>query len=112
MNRNLFEFVSIDAPKASNDWFELSTVQRKEIIYKFITSDIRYSTTLILAEARPDGQIVLNLNDSVGVSERCDLLLDFETLLKGSVDPAITIWLEPIGDKSTLRRLRGIEVKQ
>ena len=31
--------------------------------------------------------------------------------MKESVDNAITIWLEPVGDKSKLRNLRGIKIK-
>lgn len=112
MNRDLFEFVSSETPTSSNDWLGLLPMNRQEIIREFIASDPRYSATLSLVDARPDGQVVLNLNETVGVSERCDLLLDFEMLLKAGVDPAVTIWLEPIGDKSTLRRLRGIEVKK
>ena len=32
-------------------------------------------------------------------------------LLKNSIEKSITIWLEPVGDKSKLRMLRGIEIK-
>ena len=39
-------------------------------------------------------------------------LLDLEELLKENVDLGITIWLEPLGDKNSLRNLRGIEVKK
>ena len=28
-----------------------------------------------------------------------------------SIDNGITVWLEPVGDKSKLRNLRGIEIK-
>ena len=39
------------------------------------------------------------------------MLLDFEEELKKSIDQGITIWLEPVGDKSKLRNLRGITIK-
>ena len=34
-----------------------------------------------------------------------------EGLLKSKIDQGITIWLEPVGDKSKLRNLRGITFK-
>jgi hypothetical protein len=62
--------------------------------------------------AKADGQLVLRLNESLGASKRGTLLLDFEEELKKCVDQGLTVWLEPIGDKSSLRKLRGIEVKK
>ena len=38
-------------------------------------------------------------------------MLDFEESLKKNIDRGITIWLEPVGDKSKLRNLRGVEIK-
>ena len=38
------------------------------------------------------------------------LLLDIEEILKKTVDEGITVWLEAVGDKSKLRKLRGIEI--
>ena len=31
--------------------------------------------------------------------------------MKADIDEGITLWLEPVGDKSKLRNLRGIELK-
>jgi hypothetical protein len=31
--------------------------------------------------------------------------------LKAHIDDALTVWLEPLGDRNSLRNLRGIEVK-
>ena len=36
---------------------------------------------------------------------------DLEAFLKESIDPGLVVWLEPLGDRSSLRNLRGIEVK-
>ena len=47
----------------------------------------------------------------IKASERGILLLDLEQLLKNKIDQGITIWLEPVGDKSKLRNLRGIKIK-
>ena len=37
-------------------------------------------------------------------------LLDFEEWIKKMLDTGISIWHVPIGDKNSLRNLRGIEV--
>ncbi len=111
MNKDLFVWVSADSPQPSKAWLALSPLQRGAAIRKCMDSDVRYAEALTFVDGRSDGQVILNLHAGIEVSTRCDLLLDFEELLKESVDPAITVWLEPIGDKSTLRRLRGIEVK-
>ena len=39
------------------------------------------------------------------------MLLELEEKLKKELDEGITIWLEPVGDKSKLRNLRGINIK-
>ena len=112
MNKDLFACVSADSPQPSKLWLAWSPLERGAAIRKCMDSDDRYAEALTFVEARPDGQVILNLHAGVEVSARCDLLLDFEELLKEKVDPSNTVWLEPIGDKSTLRRLRGIEVRQ
>ena len=58
-----------------------------------------------------DGQVIVNLLESLSADKRGPLLLDLEELLKGSVDPGLVVWLESLGDRSSLRNLRGIEVK-
>ena len=37
-------------------------------------------------------------------------MLDLEAVLKNELDNGITIWHIPIGDKNSLRNLRGIEI--
>ena len=39
------------------------------------------------------------------------MLLDLEEKLKNEIDLGITVWCEPVGDKSKLRNLRGIKIK-
>ena len=52
-----------------------------------------------------------NVEKNILPNIRGPLLLDLETSLKNSIEKCITIWLEPVGDKSKLRKLRGIEIK-
>ena len=39
-------------------------------------------------------------------------LKKLEQKLKSNIDVGITIWCEPVGDKSKLRNLRGIKFKK
>ena len=102
MNKDLFAWVSVDSPQPSKVWQAWSPMERGAAIRKCMDSDHRYAEALTLVEARADGQVILNLHAGVEVSARCDLLLDFEELLKEKVDPANTVWLEPIGDNHRL----------
>ena len=60
-------------------------------------------------QAPNNGQIVLKIERAIPANERGLLLLELEERLKSSVDKGITVWCEPIGDKSKLRNLRGIK---
>ena len=62
-------------------------------------------------ETPDDGQIVFKIQKSITSSKRGIMLLELESKLKENIDNALTVWLEPVGDKSKLRNLRGIKIK-
>jgi hypothetical protein len=66
---------------------------------------------VVIAAAKEDGQIIVNLTEPLSAGKRGQLLLDLEAFLKESIDPSLAVWLEPLGDRNSLRNLRGIEVK-
>ena len=37
--------------------------------------------------------------------------VELEEKIKYNIDRGITIWCEPVGDKSALRKLRGVKIK-
>ena len=39
------------------------------------------------------------------------MLLNFEKKIKNDIDKCLTVWCDPVGDKSKLRNLRGIKLK-
>jgi hypothetical protein len=43
---------------------------------------------------------------------RGTLLMDLEDRLRHKVSPALVVWHEAMGDRSSLRNLRGIEIKR
>ena len=61
-------------------------------------------------EAPKNGHVVLKIEKIIPANQRGILLLELEKKLKLTVDEGITIWCEPVGDKSKLRKLRGVEI--
>jgi len=58
-----------------------------------------------------NGHVVVSLKKPLSASERGTLLLDLEGYLKANVDSGITVWLAPLGDRNSLRHLRGMVMK-
>jgi hypothetical protein len=69
------------------------------------------SNTLIAVDTKMDGQVIIRLQESIAADKRGTLLLDLEAFLKEKIDQGLVVWLEPFGDRSSLRNLRGIEVR-
>ena len=70
-----------------------------------------YSRAVEVVDAKENGYIIVRLTKPLLAAERGTLLLDIEEHLKKTVDLGLTVWLDPTGDKSSLRNLRGIEIK-
>ena len=79
---------------------------------KIIDLNESFASIVVVSEANVDGHVVVQLLLPMGPDKRGTILLDLEHELKESVDQGLTVWLEPLGDKSSLRNLRGIEVKK
>jgi len=95
-------------PKTGKGWIKLSTKQRVDLIQNQLNSDEIYKGIEIV-KVPDDGQVVLKINKSIPANERGLYLLKIEEIFKLNIDNGITIWLEPVGDKSKLRQLRGIK---
>ena len=99
-----------DSPKTQTRWRNLYEKDRIKIIYEVLNQDKKYESFEII-KAEEKGHVTLRIEKSIQASERGILLLKLEEYLKKTIDQGITIWLEPVGDKSKLRNLRGIEIK-
>lgn len=111
MNNSL-SYANAETPTPHAAWRQLNASARLELANQFVASHAAFSgKTLEVIEAKPDGQVIVHLNKHLPADQRGTLLLDLEEYLKASIDAAIVIWLEPLGDKNSLRVLRGIEVK-
>jgi hypothetical protein len=58
-----------------------------------------------------DCKVILKLTKELSASLRGQILLDIEDYLKENLDPGITVWLAPLGDRNSLRHLRGMVMK-
>ncbi|MDA8855611.1 hypothetical protein N9I82_00620 [Alphaproteobacteria bacterium] len=94
----------------TKDWVTISEGERKELVNDYLQNNDGYNG-IIVERASDNGHVVLRIEHGISASERGLFLLDLEEKLKQSVDIGVTIWLEPVGDKSKLRQLRGVEVK-
>ncbi len=99
-----------NSPKPSKNWIELPESKRIKKIHEILLSDPKYKHFEII-RAEENGYVILRIENSIEAKIRGVLLLELEEILKNSIDHGITIWLEPVGDKSKLRNLRGIEIK-
>jgi precorrin-3B methylase len=104
-------YANDDAFAPTKKWSEANDEDRlicvKEILEK---NKKKFNSKIEILEAKIDGQIIVNFIEPVGSASRGTILLDLEELLKSKVDVGLTVWLEPLGDKNSLRNLRGIEV--
>ena len=100
----------LDSPAVSENWKLMKENDRIDQIKKFLLrniNDIEYE----VIKATDDGQVIIRINQSIPASKRGLVLLEIEEKMKTNLDKGLTLWLEPIGDKSKLRNLRGISIK-
>jgi hypothetical protein len=108
---NSTKYASIITPTPQNPWARLSDEGRIALVQDYLKRDSKFNAFIELVTAKSDGQVIVRFPAPLNAQERGGLLLDFEELLKASIDPALVVWLEPLGDKNSLRNLRGIKVK-
>ena len=105
-------YAEIDSPSPSVEWLSLSGVQRVEKINQVINMvNPDFNKQLLVVAAKKDGEVVVRILNPLTASVRGSLLLDFEEFIKKNIDQGLTAWGEALGDKNSLRNLRGIEVK-
>jgi len=111
MNK-LFLHVRTDSPRVSCNW-RVADLQKlkNEMIEKLNLYSKKYEF-IEICELKKDGQVIVNFRCPVSADKRGVLLLDLEEMLKNEFDQGVTVWLEPLGDKNSLRNLRGIKVRK
>jgi hypothetical protein len=107
--KNIF-YAEVDSPKTGSNWLKISELDRIKLIMNELQKN-DFSRNFEPIKAPDNGQIVIKIENGIPANERGPLLLDLEQRLKLSIDKGITVWCEPIGDKSKLRNLRGVKIK-
>jgi len=105
-------YASTVTPIPGLTWCQWTDAERLVNVNNTLSANTAYpNRTLTAVEAKRDGQVIIRILETLSADKRGTLLLDCEAFLKESIDPALAVWLEPVGDRNSLRNLRGIEVK-
>lgn len=105
-------FADTPTPVPGAAWTTLNERQRiDQVKSKLQASPAQFLPLIEIIAAKADGQVIVQMKESLPASQRGPFLLDLEDYVKGTVDEGLAVWLEPLGDRSSLRNLRGIEVK-
>lgn len=99
-----------DSPIVSKEWVRKTKEKRVNDIKEILNSYSDYKNYEVM-DVLDDGQVIFKILESIPASKRGEKLLFLEDLLKSKIDNGITVWLEPVGDKSKLRNLRGVKFK-
>ncbi len=97
-------------PVPSEKWLKMKKDERSKNLKKIIDSNEKYKNFEIF-NVPDNGQLVFRIDENLSVKERGLMLLNFEKKIKESIDEGLTVWCEPVGDKSKLRNLRGIKLE-
>ncbi|BBL70621.1 hypothetical protein [Methylogaea oryzae] len=95
------------APGAA--WRRLTDAERMARVEQALHSGPgAFNRAVAVATAEENGEVIVGLLQPLSAGERGTLLLDLEAFLKETVEPSLAVWLEPLGDRSSLRNLRGM----
>lgn len=102
-------YATSPTPQVSADWVSLDNQARLTRINEVLVGS-KFFEAVAPTRTFEDGQIYFSFKKPIPSSMRGNFLLDLELLLKENIDSGVFIWCEPIGDKNSLRNLRGIEI--
>lgn len=104
-------YADVLTPVPSVAWTALSDRLRiNQVLKRLEASEAEFLSHVEVVAAKADGQVIVHMKQSLPASQRGPFLLDLEDHLR-EIDQALVVWLEPLGDRNSLRNLRGIEVK-
>ena len=102
-------YADVDTLATQEGWRKMSESERLDLIKQKISEHDEFEV-ILPTRSQEGGQVSIIINDLINAGERGTLLLNLEEFLKSKIDNGISIWHKAIGDKSSLRNLRGIEV--
>lgn len=103
-------YAEVETPSVSAEWEAMSEQDRITKLTDLLGKS-RFGDFFSVTRAEPTGFVYINFLSPIQVSKRGTLLLDLEDYFKKNIDLGISLWCEPLGDKNSLRNLRGIQIK-
>ena len=100
-----------ETPTTSDNWRNLKEESRIKSVAEILQQS-DYFKDFQITQADENGHVVIKLDKNIPSDKRGLLLLDLEFFLKKKIDKGLTIWCEAFEDKSKLRKLRGINIKE
>ena len=108
METNIKRHFAFDkTPAPASNWKNSSEESRRARVLNALSKN-KFYENLEVVSAPKDGRVVVRTLQNIPSSKRGLFYLGLESFLKKDVDEGITIWCEPLGDKSKLRNLRGV----
>jgi len=110
MNNHIKENACADTVKTGESWKRISEYDRKDLVRKQLQL-YKGAESFKVIKADDNGQIIISIQRNIPANERGLYLLELEQTLKNNLDQGLHLWCEPVGDKSKLRKLRGVKIK-
>ena len=107
MRKKFENYAYVDTIRPSGDWKNSSKPERMELVRNQLKS-FEGAETFEVVQADKNGQIVIAIEKIIPANKRGLYLLELEQTLKDNIDQGLHLWCEPVGDKSVLRKLRGV----
>jgi hypothetical protein len=98
-----------DTTQTSDKWKNNSKLERMTLVSKQLEI-FEGAESFKVVQADGNGQIVIAIEKNIPANKRGLYLLELEQTLKDNIDPGLHLWCEPVGDKSVLRKLRGVVI--
>lgn len=110
MKNSFKNYADIDTVQPSDTWKNISSVERLKLVSNQLQK-FEGAESFKVVQADENGQIVIAIEKNIPANKRGLYLLKLEQTLKDNIDQGLHLWCEPVGDKSVLRKLRGVVIK-
>ena len=108
---NILNFNDAETPSIDDSWKKMSDLDRMKLVENVIRTN-NLGQVISVSRITDKGEVYINLLENLNAGQRGSKLLDVEMLFKDNIDNGIVLWCEPLGDKNSLRKLRGIQIKK
>lgn len=109
MNKNFKNYANVDTVQPGEAWKSMNEDERKTLVNQQLqVFEGAESFKVIKSDA--NGQVVIAIEDNIPANVRGLYLLKLERHLKENIERGLHLWCEPVGDKSVLRKLRGVVI--